>query len=224
MGALVRTLPWLLAGSVLLVALSVPLVGSWLRTKRYVFEPEEVARVAKKYAGLDHDAAFGKVVAELRRTHPGHVLPDSEMQWVFVNAGGWMGAMYLLHASLTEYVLLFGTAVDTSGHSGRYWANISDTIISGTFRQWKEGTTKSEVFYPGDTIVHGAGEATSVQWTAGTWMVEYGRGFIPSTLGFALADTLFSTQDFLTVFWTLRVYARALALEITTELRDAGLL
>ena len=29
-----------------------------------------------------------------------------------------MGAMYLLHASLTEYVLLFGTGVDTSGHSG----------------------------------------------------------------------------------------------------------
>ena len=32
--------------------------------------------------------------------------------------GGWMGSFYLLHASLTEYVLFFGTAVDTSGHSG----------------------------------------------------------------------------------------------------------
>ena len=29
-----------------------------------------------------------------------------------------MGSFYLLHASLTEYVLFFGTAVDTSGHSG----------------------------------------------------------------------------------------------------------
>lgn len=30
-----------------------------------------------------------------------------------------MGSMCLLHASLTEYVLLFGTAVDTTGHSGK---------------------------------------------------------------------------------------------------------
>lgn len=56
---------------------------------------------------------------ELRKKHPGHILPDEDLQWVFVNAGGWMGSMCLLHASLTEYVLLFGTAVDTGGHSGK---------------------------------------------------------------------------------------------------------
>lgn len=50
--------------------------------------------------------------------YPGHILPDEDLRWVFVNAGGWMGSMCLLHASLTEYVLLFGTAVDTGGHSG----------------------------------------------------------------------------------------------------------
>lgn len=74
----------------------------------------------------------------------------------------------------------------------------------------------------GDTIVHQAGEATSVQWSAGTWMVEYGRGFIPSTLAFALADTLFSTQDFVTLFYTLRVYAKGLLLEANAFFSTLG--
>lgn len=69
--------------------------------------------------GLDHELAFSKIIVELRKKHPGHILPDEDLQWVFVNAGGWMGSMCLLHASLTEYVLLFGTAVDTGGHSGK---------------------------------------------------------------------------------------------------------
>ncbi|XP_028660850.1 sigma non-opioid intracellular receptor 1 [Erpetoichthys calabaricus] len=193
-----------------------------LESKQYVFNKDDIAKLAKQYAGLDHELAFSKVVLELRKKYPGHILPDEDLKWVFVNAGGWMGSMCLLHASLTEYVLLFGTAVDTSGHSGRYWAEISDTIISGTFRQWKEGTTKSDVYYPGDTIVHKPGEATSVQWTAGTWMVEYGRGFIPSTLGFALADTIFSTQDFVTLFYTLQVYIKGMLLEAHTYLTEVG--
>uniref|UniRef100_A0A6I8NCT4 Sigma non-opioid intracellular receptor 1 n=1 Tax=Ornithorhynchus anatinus TaxID=9258 RepID=A0A6I8NCT4_ORNAN len=106
--------------------------------------------------------------------------------------------------------------------SGRYWAEISDTLISGTFRQWKEGMTKSEIYYPGETVVHRPGEAAAVQWSAGTWMVEYGRGCIPSTLAFALADTLFSTQDFLTLFYTLRAYARALRLEVVAYFSGQG--
>ncbi|XP_053304735.1 sigma non-opioid intracellular receptor 1 [Spea bombifrons] len=214
----------MLWAAVLLAMLAglVHLLQAWLSNKSYEFSREEIAMLAKEYSGLDYEVAFSKMITELRRKHPGHILPDEDLQWVFVNAGGWMGSMCLLHASLTEYVLLFGTAVDTSGHSGRYWAEISDTILSGTFRQWKEGTTKSEIFYPGDTIVHAAGEATSVQWSAGTWMVEYGRGFIPSTLGFALSDTFFGTQDFLTFFYTIRVYARGLLLEANTYLTELG--
>lgn len=72
--------------------------------------------------------------------------------------------------------------------------------------------------------MHAAGEATSVQWSAGTWMVEYGRGFIPSTLGFALADTVFSTQDFVTLFYTVRVYLKGMLLETSTFLTETGVL
>ena len=65
-----------------------------------------------------HTAVFGQVEAELRQRYGRHILPPSQTEWVFINAGGWMGAAYILHSSLTEYVLFFGTAVDTSGHSG----------------------------------------------------------------------------------------------------------
>ena len=74
--------------------------------------------------------------------------------------------------------------------------------------------------FTGDTILHPWGEATCVNFEAGTWMVEYGRGFIPSTLGFALSDTIFSTQDFLTMFYTFRVYTKAMMVEMGTCMNE----
>lgn len=91
--------------------------------------------------------------------------------------------------------------------SGRYWANITDTMVSGSYRQWVEGGMKVNHYKRGDLVVHQVGEATGLQWSGGTWMVEYGRGFIPSTLLFALADNLFSTTDHYLLYKVLRVYA-----------------
>ncbi|XP_051906292.1 sigma non-opioid intracellular receptor 1 [Hippocampus zosterae] len=204
------------------IVLAVLLLRHWMATKQYIFTHDDIAKLAKQYAGQDHEQAFSKLVVELRKRYPGHILQDEDLQWVFLNAGGFMSAMCVLHSSLTEYVILFGTAIDTSGHSGRYWADISDTLISGSFRRWKEGTTKSEIFSPGDTVMHEMGEAAGVQWTAGTWMVEYGRGFIPSTLGLALADTLFCTQDFVTLFHTFKVYGKSMLMETGTMLAEVG--
>ncbi|XP_013385255.1 sigma non-opioid intracellular receptor 1-like [Lingula anatina] len=195
----------------------------WLSNKDYVFDAGKIAKISEKYAGYEAEAAFRDILKELEDLYPGHILPSRDHQWIFVNAGGWMGSMMVVHASLTEYVLFFGTAIDTAGHSGRYWANISDTLITGQYLQWKEGEMKSTVYGPGDTIYHGMGEVTSLNFKADTWMVEYGRGFIPSTLPFALADTVFGTTDFVTAFYTVRVYAKALWMEgslFVGEFRD----
>lgn len=70
--------------------------------------------------GKGHNETFAAVEQLLRERYPDYILPSSQTEWIFVNAGGWMGSMYLLHASLTEYVLFFGTAIDTSGHSGQF--------------------------------------------------------------------------------------------------------
>ena len=87
-------------------------------------------------------------------------------------------------------------------------------MVSGSFIQWKEGTTESVSHHQGDTVYHAIAEAAAVQWKANTWMVEYGRGFIPSTLGFALSDTIFSSQDFYIVYRTFRIYLIAVVQEI----------
>ena len=71
----------------------------------------------------DHDVVFAAVEKELRWRYPSHIIPQSQMEWIFMNCGGWMGAMKVLHASTSEYVLFFGTAIDTSGHSGEQEIN-----------------------------------------------------------------------------------------------------
>jgi len=62
-------------------------------------------------------------------------------------------------------------------------------------------------------VYHDWGSVAGSYFKAGTWAVEYGRGFIPSSLGFALGDTLFSTLDFVTLFKTMWIYTKAMLLE-----------
>ncbi|WAR14619.1 SGMR1-like protein [Mya arenaria] len=192
----------------------------WMQKKSYVFSADIVEEITLNHFGKNITVAYDDIYDEFLERFPGHVLPVEHRKWIFMNAGGWMGAIHILHASLTEYLLFFGTAVNTSGNSGRYWANISDTILTGSFRQWQEGALGSTIFLPGQTVYHYEWEAAAVEWTAGTWMVEYGRGCIPSTLFFALADTFTSTLDFVTLFYILRVYANALIMEAIAVIGD----
>jgi len=65
----------------------------------------------------------------------------------------------------------------------------------------------------GDTVFHPRFSVTAVQWSHDTWMLEYGHGFIPSTMPFAMSDSLFSTNDFYTIYKYFKVesLARAVA-------------
>lgn len=119
-----------------------------------------------------------------------------------------MGAFKLVYASLTEYILLFGTAMPTSGHSGRYWGDITDTLISGEFTQWLEGETSPHIHGPGATVPHPAWTASGVHWVGGTWMLEHMHGLIPTALPFAFSDGIFSSQDFYSLAKSTWIYAK----------------
>ena len=69
--------------------------------------------------GVDPKVAYQRIHADLKKQFPEHILDAEDLEWMFINAGGWMAAMCPLHGSMTEYILFFGTAMDTSGHSGK---------------------------------------------------------------------------------------------------------
>ena len=66
----------------------------------YIFQPDQLHDLAKRGIaahGGDTGAIVKYIVDELAEKSPAHVNLDEE--WVFNNAGGAMGAMYIIHAS-----------------------------------------------------------------------------------------------------------------------------
>ena len=102
--------------------------------------------------------------------------------------------------------------------AGRFYANITDTLLTGRVRQWPEGSLHVVEYLAGATVTHSYGEASGVEFAAGTWIVETGRGLLPTTLPFALADSLFSTLDWYSVLKLLRVYSKAIVHDMIVNL------
>jgi C-8 sterol isomerase len=79
--------------------------------------------------------------------HPGHILRERE--WILNSAGGAMGHVLLLHSSITEYLIVFGTPIGTAGHSGRFLVEDYFYILEGEQCAYAEGELDRQVFRPG---------------------------------------------------------------------------
>ena len=171
----------------------------------YVFDPKELERCAAAGIGKSSEAAFDAVTAALAERYPNHI-DAGPREWILNNAGGAMGQLTLLHASLSEYVLLFGTPIGTEGHSGRYRTEVWDWVFSGEMWCYLEGEGERSVYGPGSTAYLPADGVKGYRIPEHAWMLEYARGPIPSMLPFGLADTAVSTLDFRTFGRTVRRY------------------
>ncbi|KAM7223424.1 C-8 sterol isomerase [Rhypophila decipiens] len=179
--------------------------------KFYIFETDHLHDLAKRGIaahGNDTRAIVKYIVDELsdRTSTTKHINHDEE--WVFNNAGGAMGAMYIIHASITEYLIIFGTAVGTEGHTGRHTADDYFHILTGTQTAYVPGEYEPEVYPPGSVHHLHRGDVKQYRMPESCFALEYARGWIPPMLFFGYADTFFSTLDFYTLWRTSFVTGR----------------
>jgi C-8 sterol isomerase len=179
----------------------------------YVFDPEKLAAVAKQAVGLPHDEMCRVVIEGLAREYPRHV--TTEQDWLFNLAAGATGVMTVLHASLSEYIIIFGTAIGTEGFSGRYKIEIYDWVLNGEMWTYTEDRIAEKVVTRIGERAHLRADQVK-GWRApdGLWLLEYGRGPIPTALPLALADAMFSAMDWYTIWKTLRIYGTQTARQL----------
>lgn len=176
---------------------------------QYVFDPTTLHRIAGE-AVASGQPLKGKVAhlrERLSALYPGQIHQEDE--WVFNVAGGAMGQMTILHASVWEYLIVFGTPIGTEGFSGRFMADDYFMILEGEQWAFNEGDGTRMVFKPGDLHHMPRGEARGYRMPEHCYALEYARGLIPTMLPFGLVDQVTSALDAPTVAKTLRIYVKA---------------
>ncbi len=174
--------------------------------RKYLFDPVVLDKIRRKGIGKPVHEAFDIITRELAKAYPGQI--RTRHDWIFNNAGGAMGQLNLLHGSLSEYLIFFGTCIGTEGHSGRYASEVFDFMIQGEMVCEYEGRFEPEVHtihtppaYLGTKVI----KHYSIK--KGAWMLEYCRGSVPRMFPFGTADSVFSTLDIRTVARLIRQYA-----------------
>jgi len=188
----------------------------WLDTIKerwYVLDPTGIHELAKDAIAVSPNDTAGMIqhiITNLTTTYPATQITfnTDSTEWVFSNAGGAMGAMYIIHASITEYLIIFGTPLGTEGHTGLHTADDYFNILVGEQWAFLPGSLEMERYPAGSVHFLPRGTAKQYKMHEGCFALEYARGWIPLMLPFGLADTFTSTLDIPTVYHTFRVTGR----------------
>lgn len=118
------------------------------------------------------------------------------------------GFVLTIIVGVTEYLIIFGTAVGTEGHTGRHTADDYFHILVGTQTAYTPGNYEPEV-YPQGSVHHlHRGTVKQYKMDEKCFALEYARGWIPPMLFFGFADGFSSTLDLPTMWRTTYVTGR----------------
>jgi sigma non-opioid intracellular receptor len=178
----------------------------------HIFDPQVLQQMAMKRIGVPHKQMVASIIEDLATAYPGHI--ETRQDWFFNIAGGATGIMTVLHASLSEYLILFGSPVGTEGFSGRYRIDIYDVVLAGEMCTYSEDNFAERIVYrPGDLALLRRHRVKGFRLLEGCWLLEYGRGPIPTCLPMALSGA-FASLDGGTLWKTMRIYCRLVMREL----------
>lgn len=198
----------------------------------YIFDQaqlHDISRAAIAKHGNATDLIFDEIVSKLGQDPKiGPTLNKNSFrdpnEWVFNNAGGAMGSMYIIHASITEYLIFFGTPIGTEGHTGRHTADDYFHILQGEQLAFRAGDLTPERYPAGAMHYLKRGQVKQyVMPESGCWALELAQGWIPPMLPFGMADSVFSTLDLPTFLRTCVITGREMIANLLRGTYNTGL-